>query len=86
MSASRSRLPLDRAVREALVDALKLKLPPGQPLTIDALEAATGQLLRELGPQLMEEVIQGGETAPKKGALLSAATARPPSKGPTRAR
>jgi hypothetical protein len=73
MPTHRPRLPLAPATREALVEALKLKLPPGQPLTIDALEAATGQLLRELGPQLMEDVLHGVETAPKKGALLSAA-------------
>ena len=86
MSPSRPRLPLERSVREALVEALKLKLPPGQPMTIDALEAATGQLLRELGPQLMEDVIQGVEADPKKGALPAAATARPPSKGSKPAR
>jgi len=81
MSPSRSRLPLDRSVREALVAALKLKLPPGQPLTIDAIEEATTLLLRELGPQVMEDLIQGVEEDPKKGALLSAATPRPGSKG-----
>ena len=61
MPLSRSRLPLDRSVREALRDALKLKLPPGQPMTIDAIEEATTQLLRELGSQLMEDLIQGIE-------------------------
>ena len=83
MSRSRPRLPLDRSVREALVAALKLKLPPGQPMTIDTLEAATGQLLRELGPQLMEDAIQGVDADPKKGALPSAATSPPSSKAPT---
>ena len=81
MSPSRSRLPLDRSVREALLDALKLKLPPGQPMTIDAIEEATTQLLRELGPQLMEDLIQGVEETPKKGALPSAAVTPQNSKG-----
>ena len=72
MSPSRSRLPLDRSVREALVAALKLKLPPGQPMTIDAIEEATTLLLRDLGPQVMEDVIQGIEETPKKGGLPSA--------------
>lgn len=80
MSPSRSRLPLDRSVREALVDALKLKLPPGQPLTIDAIEEATTLLLRELGPQVMEDLIHGVAADPKKGALPSAAATRPSSK------
>ena len=53
----------------------------GQPLTIDAIEAATTQLLRELGPQLMEDLIQGVEQDPKKGALPSAASTRPNTKG-----
>jgi len=86
MSPSRPRLPLERSVRQALVDVLQLKLPPGQPMTIDALEAATGQLLRELGPQLMEDVIHGVEADPKKGALPSAATPPRSSKGLKRAR
>ena len=81
MPLSRSRLPLDRSVREALRDALKLKLPPGQPMTIDAIEEATTQLLRELGPQLMEDLIQGVEETPKKGALPSAAATPRSSKG-----
>lgn len=86
MPASRPRLPLDRAVRLALVEALKLKLPPGQPLTIDTLEAATSQLLRELGPQLMEDVIQGVDSPAKKGALPGAVTTRPSAKGSKPAR
>jgi len=68
-------------VREALLDALKLKLPPGQPLTIDAIEAATTQLMRELAPQLMEDLIQGIEQDPKKGALPAAAGVPPKTKG-----
>ena len=86
MSPSRSRLPLERSTREALLEALKLKLPPGQPMTIDAIEAATAQLLRELGPQLMEDLIQGVEQDPKKGALPSAAVAPPTTKGCNRGR
>ena len=86
MSPSRSRLPLERSVREALLEALKLKMPPGQPMTIDTIEAATTQLLRELGPQLMEDLIQGVEQDPKKGALPSAAVAPRNTKGCSRAR
>ena len=86
MSPSRSRLPLERSVREALVDVLKLKLPPGQPMTIDAIEAATAQLLRELGPQLMEDLIQGVDDDPKKGALPSAADTPRSTKGSRRGR
>jgi len=86
MSPSRPRLPLEQSVREALLDALKLKLPPGQPLTIDAIEAATTQLMRELAPQLMEDLIQGVAPDPKKGALRGAAVAPPNSKGCRRGR
>lgn len=86
MSPSRPRLPLDHAVREALVDALKLKLPPGQPATLAQIEAATVQLLRELGPQLMEDVIQGVADDPKKGALPAAAGTPPSTKGCRRGR
>ena len=80
MSPSRSRLHLDRSVRQALLDALKLKLPLGEPMTIDAIEEATTKLLRELGPQLMEDLIQGIEETPKKGGLPSAAATPPHSK------
>jgi len=80
MSPSLSRLPLDRSVRAALQAALQLKLPPGQSPSIEAIETATGQLLHELGPQLIEDCIQGIEEDPKKGALLAAAGSPPASK------
>ena len=85
MSRILSRLPLDASTRRALVEALKLKLPPGQPMTLEAVETATVQLLRELGPQLMEEVLQGVETDSKKGALFGAAATRRGAKGRSRA-
>jgi|GEM_PF-6515391 len=81
MSPSHSRLPLDRSIREALVAALKLKMPPGQPMTIDVIEEATTLLLRDLGPQIMEDCIQGVEETPKKGGLLSAVAAPRRTKG-----
>jgi len=88
MSPSFSRLPLERSVREALVAALQLKLPPGQPAPLDAIEAATVQLMHEIGLQLMEDVMAGVEPDPKKGALPSAVATRPSSKtskrGPSR--
>ena len=84
MSKSSLRLPMERSLREALVEALKLKLPPGQQMTIDALESATTQLFRELGPQLLEDVIQGIEQDPKKGALPTAADMPHNIKGYTR--
>jgi len=80
MSPSRSRLPIHQSVREGLLDALKLKLPPGQPMTIDAIEEAMTQLVRELAPQVMEDLIHGVEDDPKKGALPSAAATRRSSK------
>ena len=86
MPTFRPRLPLERSVREALVDMLKLKLPPWQPMTIDAIEAATAQLLRELGPQLMEDLIQGVDEDLKKGALPSAADTPRRAKGSRRGR
>ena len=86
MSVSRCRLPLDRSVRQALVDAVKLKLPPGQPMTIDTLEAAAVQLLRELGPQLLEDTMQGVDADPKKGAHPGVVAAPRTSKASARAR
>jgi hypothetical protein len=85
MIPTRPRLPLDHAVRHALVEAVKLKLPPGQPMTIDTLEAAAVQLLRELGPQLLEDVIAGVEADPKKGALPAAVASPRTSKACARA-
>jgi len=68
MSQYHTRPTLDRPVREALVAALKLKLPPGHPPTLDAIEAATTLLLRELGPQVMADLIHGVEEEdPQKG-------------------
>jgi hypothetical protein len=77
MSASSSRLRLSTDLREALRGAVLLKLPPGSPRTLDAIERATAQFLRELGPQLMEDVIEGVDMDPKKGALPSVAISPP---------
>lgn len=72
MSPSPSRPALPRALREALADLVKLKLPPGHVPTLDDYEAATVQVLQELGPTLLEDAIQGIDADPKKGALPGA--------------
>jgi hypothetical protein len=77
MSDSSSRLRLPSDIREALRAAVLMKLPPGTPQTLDAIERATAHVLRELGPLLMEDVMQGVDTDPKKGALPSVATSQP---------
>lgn len=81
MSPLSSGLHLEKHVRQALVDALQLKLPPGPTPTLDQLETAAVHLLRELGPQLLQDAIQGVEEDPKKGALLGAVGTRRNSKG-----
>jgi hypothetical protein len=77
MSTSSSRLPMSASLRKELSEAIRLKIPPGSPHTLDAIEQATAQFLRELGPQLMEDVIEGVDTDPKKGALPSVAISPP---------
>ena len=85
--ARRPRVSLEAGLRHALVDLLKLKLPPGREPTLDDYEAATVHLLRELGPQLLEDAIQGVDSDAKKGGLLlGAADARPTLKATARAR
>ena len=79
MSPSSSRL--SPQVRNELRDLLELKLLPGQPRTLDAIEAATVQLVRELAPQLMEDLIQGVDCDLKKKHRPSAAVSPPNTKG-----
>ena len=86
MSDSSSRLRLSKDVREALREAVLLTLPPGSPPTLDAIERATAHVLRELGPQLMGDVMDGVDTDPKKGALPSVATSPPSIKASSIAR
>ncbi len=86
MSDSSSRLRLSTDLREALREAVLLKFPPGSPPTLDVIERATAQFLRELGPQLMEDIIAGVDTDPKKGALPSVAISPPSIKASSRAR
>jgi hypothetical protein len=86
MSPSSSRPALPRALREALADLVKLKLPPGKAPTLDDYEAAAVQVLQELGPTLLEDAIQGIEADPKKGALPGAAAAPCSTKSSSRGR
>jgi hypothetical protein len=86
MPPSPSRASLDPAVKRQLLEAIKLRLPPGQPLTLDAAEEAVVELLRELGPTLLEELLAGEEGSSKKGALRSAAAAPRSSRGCGRGR
>lgn len=79
MSPTFSRLTPE--MRAALRELLVLKLPPGQPRTLEAIETATVQLIRELGPGLMEDLIQGVDDDPKKKHHPAAADGLPPTKG-----
>lgn len=68
---SSSRPKLAPSVQEALLEAIKLKLPPGHHFTLEAAEMAVHTFLKELGPPLMEDLLNAPKDEAKKGGLLS---------------
>jgi len=69
---------LDQPTLTALVELARERIPAGQPVTLDAVETAVLQVLREIGPQVAAATLTGDLSDPaqprrgKKGARRSA--------------
>jgi len=79
---SSSQPSLDQTTLTALVELARAHLPEDQPPTIDAVEAAVLQVLREIGPQVAAATLTGDLSDPaqprrgKKGARRNAPAGR----------
>jgi len=80
MSSSKSSL--DQPTLTALVELAHARIPAGQPVTLDAVETAVLQVLRDIGPQVATATLTGDLSDPahpgrgKKGHRRTAPAAR----------
>lgn len=75
MSSSRSSL--DPALVEAMVAAVRERLPAGTPLTLDALEDAVLGVFKDVGPAAAQRVA-ASHVEPQKRGLRRCAAVSPP--------
>ena len=57
-------------MQTALLALVRKEIPAGQPVTLDATEAAVVRLLRQLGPELLSTTLQqeiDGLSSPTRG-------------------
>ena len=55
---------LDQSTLTALVDLARACIPAGHPITLDAVETAVRQVLRDIGPQVAAATLTGDFTDP----------------------
>ena len=72
---SQPRRPVDPALVQAVTQAVQAQLPPGEPLTLDALEEAILTVFQQLGPAVAQEV--AAPAGPQKKGRRRAAAGGP---------